>query len=66
MANIKNPNASAQRWLAKNDPDWQWSSMPEDTDFVGAVRDNLATFGRDPEMWGERILAAVDARKAKP
>lgn len=39
----------AKSWLIRNDPDEGafWRAQPEGADFVGAVRDNLNTFGPD-------------------
>lgn len=40
---------AAKQWLIKNDPDAAdfWSEQPDDSDFVQAKRENIATFGPD-------------------
>lgn len=40
-------NRLARAWLVRNDPEWDWASYPDDTDFIGAVADNIMAFGPD-------------------
>lgn len=44
---MQHRNKLARAWLVRNDPDYDWGALPADTDFIGAVADNLGTFGPD-------------------
>lgn len=37
----------ARAWLIRNDPEYDWGSLSDDTNFVEAVADNIASFGPD-------------------
>lgn len=69
MPIIHNPNRDAARWLEAHDPEHDWKARAEaspDDDYVGAVLDNLHTFGvgdndRDREIVRDAIAIVHEA-----
>lgn len=55
-------NQLARTWLIKNDPEWDWAAQADSTDFVGAVRDNINTFGPD-ESRASRFFLRMEKKR---